>query len=423
LEIHIVSSGETVFSIALRYGVSAESIIGNNGLEWPYALPVGLALLILYPQSIHTVSEGDTLANIADRYEISVNELLRNNPPRILGDLLRVGQQLVIRYEQQKRRDLIVNAYAYPYIGEHLLMEVMPYLTSVIPFTYGFNAQGGIVPLEDAEILDAAKEYGVSATMHLSTLNPWGIFDSSAAVRVLTDSAVRQTLITNIVNVMTENGYTSLDVDFEYIPPEYTYAYYDFIRVLQQAVAAQEHTLIVALAPKVSGEQKGLLYEAHDYGLIGSAADYVFIMTYEWGHTYGPPMAVAPIPSVRRVLDYAVGVIPPQKILMGIPIYGYDWTLPHEPGVPARSLSPADAVSLAIRTGSEIQYDAEAHAPYFYYSDGTSDHIVWFEDVRSILEKMDLISEYSLAGVGFWHAGRKFSGSWSLLNALYNISE
>ncbi len=51
-------------------------------------------------------------------------------------------------------------------------------------------------------------------------------------------------------------------------------------------------------------------------------------MTYEWGYKYGPNMAVAPLNMVRRVLDYAVTEIIPEKIMLGIPNYGYDWPLP-----------------------------------------------------------------------------------------------
>lgn len=421
MEIHIVSRGETVFGIALRYGVSAERIIRDNGLSFPYMLSVGEALLILYPEVTHTVRSGETLSGIAREYEIGVNQLLRNNPPLTRETLLQPGEELVIRYQQPKRGSFLVNAYAYPQISNNLLERVLPYLTTIIPFTYGYDAQGRIIPMQDREILKTAEEYGISATLHLSTLNERGFFNSDAAVRMMTDSAVRQTLITNLINLMTEKGYRALDVDFEYIPPEYTYEYYDFLRVLQLALSSAGYTLIVALAPKISAEQRGLLYEAHDYALIGSVADYVFLMTYEWGYTYGPPMAVAPIESVRRVLDYAVSEILPEKILMGIPIYGYDWTLPHVPGTAARSLSPVEAIELAVMQGSEIEYDTVAQAPFFRYTDAGESHIVWFEDVRSIRQKLNLAREYTLAGVGYWQAGRIFPGNWTLLNAEYEI--
>ena len=63
----------------------------------------------------------------------------------------------------------------------------------------------------------------------------------------------------------------------------------------------------------------GSLYEGHDYAAVGAAVDAVLLMTYEWGYTYGPPMAVAPLPNVQAVLDYAVTAILPKKILLGVP--------------------------------------------------------------------------------------------------------
>mgnify|MGYP000081502167 CR=1 FL=1 len=108
----------------------------------------------------------------------------------------------------------------------------------------------------------------------------------------------------------------------------------------------------VAVAPKTSAEQKGLLYEGMDYRLLGENADSVFLMTYEWGYTYGPPMAVAPINKVREVVEYAVTEIPAQKLVMGIPNYGYDWQLPYERGITrAITIGNEEAVSIAVENG------------------------------------------------------------------------
>ena len=88
--------------------------------------------------------------------------------------------------------------------------------------------------------------------------------------------------------------------------------------------------------------------------------DFIFFMTYEWGWSGGPPMAVSPLNQVRRVLDYAISVVPREKVMMGIPLYGYDWTLPYEPGGRwARSISSQQAIELAARYGVSINYDHE----------------------------------------------------------------
>ena len=134
-------------------------------------------------------------------------------------------------------------------------------------------------------------------------------------------------------------------------------------------------------------------------------------------------MAVAPLPNVRRVVEYALTEIPAEKIWLGIPNYGYDWRLPYQQGVTrATSISNQYAVSLAGRYGAEIQFDTTAQTPWFRYTDenGTQ-HEVWFEDARSILAKLNLISEYNLSGAGYWNMMRPFPQNWQILGSMYRI--
>ena len=122
------------------------------------------------------------------------------------------------------------------------------------------------------------------------------------------------------------------------------------------------------------------------------------------------------------MLDYAVTEIPPEKILMGMPNYGYDWTLPFMRGTPAQSVSLTQAVDLALRYGVEIQFDEQAQTPYFTYQDEAGQpHEVWFEDARSLRAKIALAAEKGLQGIGFWQAGRELAQAWPLLDALLTL--
>ena len=136
----------------------------------------------------------------------------------------------------------------------------------------------------------------------------------------------------------------------------------------------------------------------------GELADRVVVMAYEWGHRGGPPAPVAPLNHIREVLRYAVQEIPREKLLLGIPLYGYDWTLPHVPGSGrARRLGLAEALALAAREGADITYDAEYESPSFRYQDDVGcDHVVWLEDERSLTAKLDLVRAMGLRGVSFW---------------------
>ena len=261
--------------------------------------------------------------------------------------------------------------------------------------------------------------------MHLSTLTEEGRFDNQLAALVLNDMQVQDTLVENILYNMELRGYEVLDVDFEFVLPQDAQPYADFISRLRETLTPFGWPVIVALAPKTSADQPGLLYEGHNYQLLGEAADAVLLMTYEWGYTYGPPMAVAPLPNVRRVVEYALTEVPAEKILLGIPNYGYDWTLPFVQGESrATSISNQYAVTLAADNGVDISYDSQAQAPFFRYRDDMGrEHEVWFEDARSIRAKLSLISRYGLRGAGYWNLMRPFPQNWLVLNSMFYLED
>lgn len=425
MDIHVVRKGDTLYTISLQYGVSMSRLIGDNQLPDPAQLVVGQTIVIRYPRQIHVVRPGENLYAIARQYGVSIRQLRRNNPVLEGGSSIYPGQTLVIAYEQTPDTPLWVNAYAYPFIDRGLLQRTLPFLTYLTPFTYGITPEGGLVEPEDAALIQAARSAGTAALMHLSTLTPEGGFSNELAHLVLTDEQVQSALVENITAMLGEKGYQGLDVDFEYVFPEDGPAYAAFIARLSRTLNPLGYPVIVALAPKTSSQQRGLLYEAHDYAAIGAAANEVLLMTYEWGYAYSEPMAVAPLPNVRRVVEYALSEIPAEKIWLGIPNYGYDWPLPVTPGqTRATSISNRYAVELARRYSAEIRYDEQAQSPWFRYADENGrQHEVWFEDARSIRAKLGLIREYGLKGAGYWNLMRPFPQNWVVLNAEFVIQD
>src|SRR5699024_7111963 len=228
----------------------------------------------------------------------------------------------------------------------------------------------------------------------------------------------------NIMNTAETVGYKDIHFDFEYIQPEDRKAYNNFLRKAKERFSQAGLLLSTALAPKTSAKQKGTLYEAHDYAAHGEIADFVVLMTYEWGYTYGPPMAISPIDEVRKVVEYALSEMPANKILLGQNLYGYNWELPYEEGVAAQALSPQQAINLAREQRAEIQFDPGAQAPFFIYTsaEGTR-HEVWFEDARSIQAKFDLIKSYSLKGIAYWKLGLAFPQNWLLLSDNFTVTK
>lgn len=423
MTIHIVSAGETAQSIAADYGVSPAFLIADNEIPPDGALATGQTLVIRFPQQVHSVRESESLASIAAAYGTTVRRLWQNNWQLGGSTELYPGQTLVISYLESPIARGYFNGYAYPFINSRLLNQQLPYLSSLTPFTYGINAEGGLLPLNDDALLSAARQHGTRPVLHLSSYTEEDTFDTRRAAMVLTEPDVQNQLIGELQRVMARKGFAGVDVDFEYLPAALAAPYAEFLSRLRNLFNPQGQLVWAALAPKTSSDQPGLLYEGHDYGAIGAAVNGVLLMTYEWGYTYGPPMAVAPLPQVRAVLNYALTEIPADKIFLGIPNYGYDWPLPYQQGVTrARSISNQEAIRLAVQHQAAIQYNETAQAPFFHYTaeDGVI-HEVWFEDARSMEIKLRLVAENGLRGAGYWNIMRPFSQTWLTLASLFEI--
>lgn len=379
MKIYIVQPGDTVDTIADAYGISAQSIIYNNQIPYPYPLAIGQALLLSRETSDFSEPA---------KYQVSAG------------------------------------GYAYPFISRWVLEQTLPYLSDLFIFSYGFTPEGELIPplLDDTFLITMAKSSDTAPILTLTPFGPTGQFSNYLISQVVNDESAKQRLIENLTAQITERGFEGVDIDFEYILAEDKIPFVNFVRDIRTAVNELGYPVSVALAPKTSDQQIGLLYEGKDYGLLGEAADSVLLMTYEWGYTYGPPMAVAPLNKVREVVEYALTKIPASKINLGIPNYGYDWTLPFVQGASkATTIGNIQAVQIAIEHNAAIQFDETAQSPYFQYLSEGLTHEVWFEDVRSLSAKFGLVEEYRLRGMGYWQIMQLFRANWLLLADTFSI--
>ncbi|HHV51720.1 MAG TPA: LysM peptidoglycan-binding domain-containing protein [Clostridiales bacterium] len=422
--IYTVRQGDSIYSIGRRFGVSPQRIADDNMLQNPEQLVVGQTIVIVTDAIRHTVAPGETLFTLARRYGTTVGRILEANPDITNPAAIYPGQSIIIPVPDQKLGNIDVNGYAFPTITSNTLQNTLPHLTFISPFSYQVRADGSLVPLNDTAIIQAARAQNVAPLMVITNILEGGSFDSDLASTILNSEQVVNTLLDNVVQNIQQKNYTGLDIDFEYIYPSDREAYNRFVQRAADRLHPLGYTVTTALAPKTRADQPGLLYEAHDYAFHGATVDHVILMTYEWGYTYSPPRAVAPVNLVEEVLQYAVTEIPSEKILMGIPNYGYNWTLPFVQGSAAQTISHTAAVNLALREGAEIQFDEEAQSPFFsYYDDQGRQHVVWFEDARSIEAKLALVDKYNLGGVSYWTVNSFFPQNWLVLESMYNVNK
>lgn len=467
VKIHVVNRGDSLWGISQQYGVSINRIVRINGLENPDKLVIGLALLIPEPYLQYRVQQGDTLNNIANQFGITVQEIMQSNritnPSAIypgqrltipviyhtvrerdtLYDIARrygttvqaimqtnritdpsnihIGR--IIRIPQKPKPIIDVNGFTnvYGQVGAEQVRDVAYDLTYVSPFGYRMRKDGSLEVIDDTPTIRAAQSTGVIPMMCITNFSATEA-GTQLAHTILSDLSLVEKLLTNVIKTMKNKGYRGLNIDFESVAPEDRDFYNRFLQRAVDRLHPEGYFVSSSLAPKTSANQKGPLVEAHDYPVHGRLLDFVVLMTYEWGYRKGPPQAISPINEIKRVLDYAVTVIPTNKIFIGFQIYARDWLIPHEEGQEAETFDMQEAIRRAVQYNAEIKYDETAQSPYYRYKDNQGrTHEVWFEDARSAKAKFDLVKIYRSRGLSYWVLGYPFPQNWELLGDTFIV--
>lgn len=424
--IHIVKAGDTIDSIAETYQVPRERLIQENGLQNYNALIIGQTIVIVNVDKTYIVQEGDTLAGIADKNGITLMELLRNNPYLSERQYIFEGEILVISYSEEKRGKMATNGYAFPFINMDVLRKTLPFLTYLTIFEYRVTKDGELNDIDDIEIIETAKAFGVAPFMLITTLFDIDRESNEFDYSLLTNLTVQEELINNILEVLKVKGYYGLNIYIKYFTQEYISHVEKFVNILTERLNKEGFILMITFTPNTI---IGNTYKSVDYTNLGNTANEVLLLSYEWGYSFGPPAAATPIPLIREYLDFGVTQIPPEKIHIGIPVVAYNWELPYVSGVSTgNALSINAALQLARDVDAIILFDEISQAPYFYYYSGTTDvnstyNIVWFKDARSIDVLTSLVPEYGLSGVAIWAIMSFFDQLWLIINTQYEIEK
>lgn len=424
--VHVVKAGESLFSIAREYGGTPERIRQVNELTSDRLVP-GMSLLIpagppatLMP---YVVKEGDTLEKLALEFRVPPKIIRGANEP-LRPEALRAGQILWIPVPLRGKRTIEVNGYLLPAGTEadaEIVREVGKHLTYLSSFSYRANTNGQLVEPPDSQMLAEAKREHILPLMTVSNFDG-NNFNSDIAHRIMSSESIKQTLYENIFQMIRRKGFHGVNVDFEHMYPADRPLYNEFIRGLVSYMRPRGIPVSLALGPKTGDEPTGRWMGAFDYKTLGSLVDYIMLMTYEWGWVGGPPLPIAPLNLVRDVLRYATSVIPAEKILMGIALYGYDWATPFVTGKRAAGIPSKEALKRAVQKGVHIHWNHAAASPTYTYRGSRGEmRQVWFEDARSVMAKFHLVYEMGLRGVSYWVLGNPFPQNWALLENVFNI--
>ena len=226
---------------------------------------------------------------------------------------------------------------------------------------------------------------------------------------ILHDPAVRARHIAAIVALVQREDYAGIDIDYEDLQASDRTAFTTFITQLAGALHVAGKMLSVDLFAKSSNRGYDQRNLAQDYQAIGRVADQVRLMGYDYHWADSGPGPVAPIGWIRAVLSYAKTQIPAGKIILGVPLYGYDWSGGH--GTPVSWLQ---AFHLSGRYGVQPHFDAASQSPWFAYTDAAGRrHVVWFENGPSTQAKFQAAEDAGIGGVYVWIYGLEDTSIWA----------
>lgn len=297
-------------------------------------------------------------------------------------------------------------------------------------FSYTVERDGSLTandPVSDGVLVDFARANNIRVVPTVSST-----WNSTHIVNILRSPTLRANHINAIMQVAQSPLIDGIDIDYENLPPSSRQAFTDFITQLAFYVHNEGKTLSVTVPPKVRENDAATLTAFADYAALGQVADEIRVMAYEYRGKTGDPAPNAPIWWVRQAMSYTISVVPSEKAIMGVHLYGYDWggsettalwwndiqTLKEKYGGVERYVESDDRGTVGE---TELTYTLNRSplcppaffdcAPFF-----REKHTVYYVDARYVAEAWKILKEYQLGGLVMWRPGGEDPTIWDVFD-------
>ncbi|MGC1617460.1 MAG: glycosyl hydrolase family 18 protein [Candidatus Acidiferrum sp.] len=300
----------------------------------------------------------------------------------------------------------------------------------LVPAWYGVDADGLVSGGANPLVLETARQHHVPVMPIVAN----GDFVQAEFHKLLKNPTARMSMITQLIRECKENAYTGFQFDFENVHWTDRDALSDMVREAADAFHKAGLQLTIATVPNAPGEpgESGFsawIYQnwrgAYDLKALAESVDLICLMTYDQHTRWTAPGPVAGWAWTTGNLEYALKFVPPQKVSLGIPLYGYHWfagtpTKPDEnsdykPNPSAEYIGTEDALDLAKAYGGHIEWDATDRAAWFYFYRADTREWIFFTDARTFDERYKLVKERGIQGFCSWVLGTEDPAIWNLL--------
>jgi spore germination protein len=396
-------------------------LLQQNIIQPNYDLVVGQNLVITYPEQVYYIQNGDTLQSISDAFNVSEIQLLQNNPQLSDRDYFYIGEEIIISYTKDIE-EIEVNGYAFSYINVDTLRKTLPLLTYLTILDYQMTATGDITVPNDSNIIEIAREYGVVPLMMCSTLTVQGGGSYETTNIILNNNIIREKYINNILRVLRQNNLSGINFGCQFILKEDLQNYINLMAEVKLRLQKEGYLVFITILPSTYGYVPDGNNDSSYFYQIGQIADRVILISYQWTNASISLVEQTTVKFLEKYVQYAVTLIPSNKILIGITRVSYDWEAPYTENTSnANLLTNTSALDLAYELGVNILFDEETQTPYFYYTTDETEHFVWFKDAYTINSILNLLNKYNLKGISVWSIMDYGPATWTVINSQNEI--
>lgn len=303
-------------------------------------------------------------------------------------------------------------------------------LTHVGYFSISVDSKGNFVTRQDGYAEPGWNTYGSSSFERLQDITKAQnqklevlitMMDADSISAFLLTNSAQESFQKNLRTFVRSQPVDGINIDVEYageVTPELRLAYTNFIIATNTTLETVDPTIHLSIDVFADTAQKKRIW---DIPALAPHLDHIVVMTYDFFRSSSPQSGpVAPVfgsekdrwdTDIVENLKLFIEQAPPEKILLGIPFYGYEWqTVSDAPGAQTYPKSGAIATYKRVEKliqdqGLKVQWDPDALSPYITYNDGGNIQTIFYENSRSLSYKLDLVNHTKLGGIAIWALG------------------
>ncbi|HTQ15240.1 MAG TPA: glycosyltransferase [Rhizomicrobium sp.] len=234
-----------------------------------------------------------------------------------------------------------------------------------------------------------------------------GKWDGPGLAKLLADPARRHGLEAQLVQLVGSHKLQGVTVDFETLPNS---AHPNLGLFLRELTASfRPRGWIVVCAAEFDDDD-------WPFAQYAKLVDYTVLMAYDEHYLTSAPGSIAGESWYEDLLDKRMRVLPPNRTLIALGSYGYDWA-GHDPADP---VAYQEAIVAANDAGAQVVFDDATNNPHFsYLDDDNTRHEVWFLDGVTAFNEIHAADPYRPAGYAIWRLGSEDPSVWSVMGRPY----